>query len=88
MTATGQERSNSEKAAAAKALADRQRRYDLLHHENRIAFLKPEGHEIRALIRDSERIVADPDQYLTRSVDLTDSEYLAELDAFARERGL
>lgn len=76
-------RTSEEKAARAKALAVKQRHYDMLHHRMRVALLKPVSHENRALIRDSERILAG--EFCTRSVDLNDSEYLAELDAFESE---
>jgi hypothetical protein len=71
---------------AAKKLADRQRRFDLLHHQMRVADLSSLDRKLtwieRDMLRSSERIVASPDANLTRSVDLSDAEYLRDLEMF------
>lgn len=72
-------------AAEAKAMNDRQKRYDLLHHQMRVAHFQaqPKLDSLQfSLLRDSLAILADPSM-ASRSVDLNDLEYLAELDAFA-----
>lgn len=68
----------------AKELADRQRHYDLLHHRKRTADLSviPKLNWIeRDMLRQSRAAVADI-HIATRSVALSDVEYLRELDAF------
>lgn len=70
---------------SAKALAERQRYYDLLHHKLRVRdFSKRADLDWlqRALLLDSLEIVANPDMP-PRSVDLDDAAYLRELDEFA-----
>lgn len=82
--------------ASAKALQDRQRHYDELHHLMRIEWLqggKPrnaEGtsmpkHEALKLLNGSKECLCLIQQHgmSTNSVDLGDAEYLSKLDAFA-----
>lgn len=76
------------KVSAAKAVADRQRHYDLLHHQMRLrdfrAVTKPD-HSILGLIKQSEHILENP-IHGYNSVDCSDAEYIAELDAFAADQ--
>lgn len=69
---------------AAKALQDKQNSYDLLHHKMRAASLngRPDRNWIeRDMLRQSLQILSDLD-LPKRSVDLSDTKYLAELDTF------
>jgi hypothetical protein len=86
--------SNAQKSARALALADMQRRYDLLHHGMRAAWLSSaapcwgDGSPVLAsealeLSRQSKIAIDSDGAHGYRSVDLGDAEYLAELDAFA-----
>lgn len=85
--------------SAAKALSDRQRHYDEAHHLMRLEWLNEstpayvdgtplEKHEVQTLKDSSEQCL----QLITghgmcvRSVDLDDTAYLAELDAFMAQR--
>jgi hypothetical protein len=76
---------DAEKAARAKAQYDRQCHYDRLHHMMRIRDFEASGkldHFDFGLLQQSRRCLESP-AYAYRSVDLEDSKYLAELDAFA-----
>lgn len=78
----------------AKALNDKQRHYDLLHHRKRIEWLGPfvenrtakggvlPKWEAKILLNQSRRYVADPTMSCG-AVDLNDTAYLAELDLWA-----
>ncbi|WP_447869900.1 hypothetical protein [Serratia fonticola] len=92
-------RTDAEKSAAAKALHARQRRYDKLHHEMRLKWLREKPcmwahgypmaeYERLTMLRGSKeclRLINDHGMS-TNSVDLTatDSGYLAVLDEFER----
>jgi hypothetical protein len=78
----------------AKELAERQRRYDQLHHLCRLQWLnaatpqwacgEPVSPSDRLKLRtQSERALLEP-RSASRSVDLGDEIYLAELDDFAK----
>jgi len=80
----------------AKQLHETQCKYDRLHHLMRIAWLTAEspcycdgtpvaGWDVKNLREQSESAVRNP-AGATRSVDLNDAKYLAELDAFAATR--
>jgi hypothetical protein len=70
---------------SAHELYERQCRYDLLHHKMRIVWLeslkRPNDWQDR-LLKQSRMILENP-VHGYHSVDLSDADYLAELDAFA-----
>lgn len=71
-------------AVAAKELAERQRRYDRIHHLKRVHELQqlPKLDMVeREMLRQSRRELDAP--LIGRSVDLSDTAYLSELDQFA-----
>ncbi|RZU38746.1 hypothetical protein [Edaphobacter modestus] len=72
--------------STSKELAERQRKYDLLHHKMRLQWLKgkPRLDSLeRTLLEQSERFVADgPESRLMFSVDISDKDYLQALDEF------
>jgi len=87
--------SNTEKAASAKALSDRGRHYDRLHHRKRLAWLSGPsplwadgtpltGHEQIYLTEGSRSAINMIELHgmSDNSVDITDHVYLAELDAY------
>lgn len=91
-------RTSEQKALSAKALNDRQRHYDRLHHQMRVRWLsapKPmyaDGvvvpkHVVLNLLNSSKRTLELIDKHAVsvRSVDLNNAAYLAELDAFAAQ---
>lgn len=80
----------------AKELEERQRRYDRLHHLHNLAWVNAPNpkwgcgtpmlpSEIDSVRRYAESSLREP--VTTRSVDLADAEYLAELDAWAASSG-
>jgi hypothetical protein len=90
-------RTDAEKSAAAKALHDRQRHYDHLHHISRLLWLEqvpclyagrervPEHHRL-TLIRGSKECLRRINEHgsSTNSVSLYDADYLAALDEFEK----
>lgn len=77
---------HDQKVATSKAMADRQRHYDRLHHLMRIEWLESLAkHDVveAGLLKQSRRVIADAsDMQGYNSVDCSDVEYIAELDAF------
>lgn len=75
-------------AETAASYFERQTRYDLLHHAMRLqrlgALASPTSFQ-RELIRRSRHVLANPCEGY-RSVSLSNTAYLAELDAFAAAR--
>lgn len=70
----------------------KQQHYDILHHRKRVMSLKAiaktrklNWHE-KEMLAQSERNLAHPET-MTRSVDLDNSRYLAELDYFHQSEG-
>lgn len=87
-------RSNAEKAAAAKALHDRQRHYDRLHHRDRLKWLSEPSpkwgdgtpvakHEQVQMTQASHEQLGLIEQHgmSDNSVDLSNGDYLVYLDA-------
>ncbi|MBU9643739.1 hypothetical protein KTF36_17965 [Burkholderia gladioli] len=85
---------------SAKALHERQRHYDELHHLMRMEWLSDERpryadgvpmpkHEAKTLRNLSTECLRLIQQHgmRTNSVDLDDTEYIRELDAFAARKG-
>ena len=81
----------SQPGGTAKTLHESQRHYDRLHHQKRLHDLDGDWgksiptHEAEGLRQGSKACleVIDNSGMATNSVDLTQSEYLAELDQFA-----
>ncbi|EGQ9187661.1 hypothetical protein O1C43_000137 [Vibrio cholerae] len=72
----------------SKDLNDKQKKYDMLHHKMRSARLKKkeeQGFKLdwleREMLKNSLNVLSNPIMG-SRSVDLNDSSYLRELDAF------
>lgn len=79
-------KAHSAPIASAAALNDRQRHYDLLHHRKRLADLEAKTRPSwldRVLMRQSREYIGNPSMSCN-AVDLADTVYLAQLDAFAR----
>jgi len=74
---------------SAKALADRQRHYDRIHHSMRRTDLMKKSRlcwEERQMLIQSNAVLADESGVVgNRSVDLNDADYIRELDAYALE---
>lgn len=78
-------------ATATKTLHERQRHYDKLHHEKRLQDLDGEWgasmskHEVLRLRNGSEQALQliNAHGMSCNSVDLSDTDYLADLDRFA-----
>lgn len=79
---------------AAYELYERQNRYDMLHHRMRAEWIRSGqaratfGPSLaRTLLRQSEAYINNPRGPGGRAVDLQDSAYLVELDAFTDKSG-
>ena len=82
-----EERTDEEKAASAKRCNDRRLYYCRLHHEKRLKDLRAlevHGFLDKELMRQSVFCLANPANL--SGVELSDIEYLAELDAYAATR--
>jgi hypothetical protein len=82
---------DAKKVEGAKALADRQRFYDRLHHAKRRDELLAKGKLLwdeREMLVQSNAILEDKSGVFgNRSVDLSDVDYLVELDAYSARIG-
>lgn len=74
--------------ANARALNERQCKYDKLHHQARVKHFESLPHLDsfqRGLLKQSREVLAQPGLLGHNSVDLSGTDYIAELDRFAAE---